>query len=109
MEGNIFKLFDTKQGTSKLGKDWKAKDVVLKLKDGNFLLVTAWNDKADLFNKAKEGWDVEFEMFVKSREYANKWYTECTFTKIGFPNVFEEPQDAPPDPEPPEENDLPFR
>lgn len=105
MEGQIHKLFDTKQGTSKLGKDWKAKDVVLKLKDGNFLLVTAWNDKADLFQKAKEGWDVEFEIFVKSREYLNKWYTECTFTKVQFPNVFETPDDDP-QVEPPD--DLPF-
>ena len=90
MEGKIYKLFNVKTGTKKDGTGWKSKEVVLSLSGGTFLYVTAWGDKVEVLEKAHEGQEVEFEFFVKSREYQGKWYTECSLTKIQLTGTYDD-------------------
>lgn len=105
MEGTIYKLLEIKQGVSKTGKSWKARDVIVSIKGGSFLALTAWNETTDLLKGAKPGDDVEFEFSVKSREFSGKWYTECNLTRLHISSVFSDTHDE--EPEPPD-NDLPF-
>lgn len=101
MEGKIFKLLEERSGVSTGGqKPWIKREVVVKITNGDFLVLTAWGDAATALKTAKDGQDVEFEFSVKSREYKDKWYTDCTVTKITFPGKYD---DIPTEP-----GDLPF-
>ena len=87
--GNITKIFEVQEGTSKAGKDWQKLNFIVEI-DADYNNVFCFEvfgaDKVADFNKwNKEGSKVTVKFNVMTREYKGKYYTN-----LNAWNVFNE-------------------
>lgn len=75
----IIKVLPLQSGIAKTtGKEWKKRSFVVETQDSQYpikLCLSAFNALASL--PIKEGYDVNVQFSVESREYQEKWYTEA--------------------------------
>lgn len=77
------KDLDTRDG-SKNGKDWVAKNVLVKTVDDNQdLCITLFGDKKiSDFGTIKEGTELELDVIFRSNESNGRYFTNCNFEEI---------------------------
>jgi len=74
--GKLIKFLNIETGTSKSGKEWQKKTVVIDTGNefNNLVAVSAFGDKVERMNKLEEGTTVTILCNVYSREYNGKYY-----------------------------------
>lgn len=106
LSGTVKQVLPLEAGTSKSsGKDWQKQTFIISFKDGSYdkdLSITAMNDKTSLVPKVGQNVTVDFN--VSSREYQNRWYTDCQLWKCTVNGQ----QSSVPAPLNEQDGDLPF-
>tara|TARA_R100001198_G_scaffold32324_1_gene17212 strand:+ start:95 stop:436 length:342 start_codon:yes stop_codon:yes gene_type:complete len=76
VKGKLVKFLNIETGTSKSGKEWQKKTVVIDTGNefNNLVAVSAFGDKVERMNKLEEGTTVTILCNVYSREYNGKYY-----------------------------------
>ena len=118
--GVIKQIFPALTGTSN-GKEWKRQDFVIETEPGQYpktICMCLFGDKSDVLSNLSAGCDVDVSFNVESRQYQDKWFTNCnafSVTKVGGqpvqtppnPPKFEQPQWEKQNPDD-ENSNLPF-
>jgi hypothetical protein len=78
LTAKVVKVLPLEGGVSKAGTDWKRATVVAEFQDGQYTSIIAMTNlkKADEFALVKVGFEYEFSLDVRSREYNGKYYTD---------------------------------
>lgn len=111
--GIVVELSEIQSGTSKAGKDWKKRDVVIQTEHGEFnrfLAVTFFNDRVSNLDNIEVGATVDIDFSVDSRKHQDRYFHNVN--GYGINPVVQQLQ-APKnentyEPVPPDENSLPF-
>jgi len=116
ISGKIFTVLPSQSGQGQNGP-WVKQQFVIETSTERFpkkICFIAWNDKAEIVSRMKEGDEVKVAFDLESREYNGRWYTDAKVWKIetmsaGTSSVsaqsFSVPMNELP---PPPADDLPF-
>ena len=116
ISGKIFSILPSQNGEGQKGP-WVKQNFVIETGDQypRKICLQAWNDKAEIVSRLKQGDEVKVAIDLESREYQGKWYTDAKAWKIevvsqaasvpaGERPVSVNNEEAPP----PANDDLPF-
>ncbi len=115
--GKVFTVLAAQNGQGQKGP-WVKQSFVIETADQypKKICLMAWNDKAEIVSRLKEGDEVRVAVDLESREYQGKWYTDAKAWKIEVVSQTTSaasPNEASPsfsneDAPPPVSDDLPF-
>ena len=77
--GSISKILPLEEGTSKAGKSWKKQSLVIDTgaQFNPMVCVGFFGDKVDLIKDKEVDQPISVMVNISSREYKDKWYTQC--------------------------------
>jgi len=114
--GKIFTVMPEQTGQGQNGP-WVKQQFVIETGDRfpKKVCFIAWNDKAEILSRLKQGDEVKVSFDLESREYNGRWYTDAKVWKMDVTNQSGTPaapkETAPSysaDEAPPAGDDLPF-
>lgn len=83
--GTVYKVLETQSGVSKSGNAWSRLTFVVEYGDQypKKLAISLMNDKAQQYAPLiQPGARISVKYDASSREYENRWYTECVAWKV---------------------------
>ena len=84
-QGKIIKKLELQTGVSQAtGKEWKKQDFILET-FGDYpkkICFTAWGTMVEHLDNRKVGDPVKIVFDIESREYNERWYTDCKAIRI---------------------------
>lgn len=116
LTGRIYAILPSQSGQGQNG-NWIKQQFVIETAGDRFpkkICFVAWNDRAEMISRMKEGDEVKVSFDLESREYNGRWYTDAKAWKIESVNAgaMESPKAASvasmDDMPPPPADDLPF-
>jgi len=83
ISGKLVKMLNLQTGTGKNG-NWQKQEFVLETPDQypKKICISAWGDKVDDIARFSIGDNLKVSVNIESREYNEKWYTDCRAWKI---------------------------
>jgi hypothetical protein len=81
--GKVFTVLPSQNGQGQKGP-WVKQNFVIETGDQypKKVCLMAWNDKAELVSRLKEGDEVKVAFDLESREFNGKWYTDAKVWKM---------------------------
>ena len=82
--GKVIRTFPLQEGSGKDGKAWSKTSLVIETNDKypTTLKVDVWGENVSKAMSFAIGDTVEADYYGKSREYQDKWYTDCQATAL---------------------------
>ena len=116
--GKVFTVLPSQSGQGQKGP-WVKQNFVIETGDQypKKVCLLAWNDKAEIVSRLKEGDEVKVAFDLESREFNGKWYTDAKVWKmevlsqsnLSSSSHYEPtPTASNQEPQPPVSDDLPF-
>lgn len=100
--GKITRILPIQSGTSQRGNEWKKQEFILEYLSGNYpnsVAFTLFGERRIAENPIQVGQEVTVSFDIESREYGERWYTNCNAWRIeqgdtttGQPNTNTAPQ-----------------
>lgn len=106
-KGTIRHLGDVQEGVSRRGLQWKRREFVIDVQEGNYinqLHFGAFNEDAALLDGAKVGTQVEVKFRPTARPYNDRWYNELALVSLTVISQEKNEEDSPQ----PEQQELSF-
>jgi len=115
ISGKISSILPSQSGQGQNGP-WVKQQFIIETSAERFpkkICFIAWNDRAEIISRMKEGDEVKISFDLESREYNGRWYTDAKAWKIesltAAPAASASEASAPVDElPPPPADDLPF-
>src|SRR4029077_2980392 len=81
--GKVFTVLPAQNGQGQKGP-WVKQNFVIETGDQypKKVCLLAWNDKAEIVSRLKQGDEVKVAVDLESREYQGRWYTDAKAWKI---------------------------
>ena len=113
--GKVFTVLPSQNGQGQKGP-WVKQNFVIETGDQypKKICLLAWNDKAEIVSRLKEGDEVKVAFDLESREFNGKWYTDAKVWRMEVLSqnsampAREPSPSAPMEEAPPVSDDLPF-